>query len=52
MLRLEDDDSLELRYLLVCAATQSGENALATEEVRYMHYYIRYKTVLPNTRMR
>lgn len=36
MLRLEDDDSLELRYLLVCAASQAGESDLATEEVCMM----------------
>jgi len=33
MLRLEDDDSLELRYLLVCAAMQADELELATDEL-------------------
>ncbi|KAL1518874.1 hypothetical protein AB1Y20_003151 [Prymnesium parvum] len=33
MLRLEDDDSLELRYLLVFAASQAGDTELAAEEV-------------------
>lgn len=32
MLRLEDDDSLELRYLLVFAASQAGDTELAAEE--------------------
>ena len=37
MLRLEDDDSLELRYLLVCAAMQADEPELATDEVCWPH---------------